>query len=181
MKRKKIKLIGVALGVFTCIPSPVLAMTQYDNSKEHVDYSNPIKTDTNDGEVRVLVSQASTFQVVIPKTITLNGAVNEKHEANYQIRVKGNIASNECIEVKPETEFVMKHIADKSQVLKKDITAKVNQPVTTFMIGDVKDKTHELVTEENIFTGVETVGQVAVEKLTSGNWSGVFNFKIALK
>lgn len=132
------------------------------------EYSDEITVDKAQNTCNAYLTKASTFSVVIPKTIVLDGSAENDNEGIYTVSVKGNIAGDDIISVTPDAGFNFK------QPGKKDVAAVVTQPKTTFQIND------DLVTEANIETGVSTTGKVSVSHITSGSWEGNFNFKISL-
>ena len=75
-------------------------------------YSESIE---NDGEENTLVyvSQASTFGVFIPKTIVLSG---QDKNANYLVRVSGNIGGMETINVIPDKTFNLSQYGKKDHL-----------------------------------------------------------------
>lgn len=135
---------------------------------QHSEYSDEITKDQSENTCNAYLTKASTFSVVIPKTIVLDGSAENNNEGIYTVAVKGNIAGDDVISVTPDAGFNFK------QPGKKDVAAVVTQPKTTFQIND------DLVTEENILTGVATTGKISVDHITSGSWEGNFNFKISL-
>ena len=132
------------------------------------EYHNEVTADKAANNCNVYVTKASTFSVVIPKTIVLNGTGETSNKGVYSVSVKGNIAGDDVISVVPTASFEM------SQSGKKNIPATVTQPKTTFQIND------GLVTEANVQTGNTVTGEVQVTKLTSGSWNGNFNFTIGI-
>lgn len=118
-------------------------------------YSEEITTDTIESTF-VYVSQASTFNVIIPKTITLD---EETKMGEYEILVNGNIGSDEKINVVPNNEFSM------SQKGKKNINAKILQDKMSWSHKDFQTKAN---------------GNIVANDMTAGTWNGSFNFKIEL-
>ena len=133
MMKNKLDKILATIPVFAAAITPmsVFAATGYQTSSENVTYSNAITQDATNNTVNVTVTQTSTFSVSIPKNISLSGASGENNEANYSIAVTGNIASDETINVVPDTNFKMKDIKQ----IKDDIDANVTQVVTKFVIS----------------------------------------------
>ena len=164
------------------------AATGYKTSEEDVTYrENGLTQDydntADETKVDVLVTQASTFTVSIPKRIVLNGAVNEKNDADYVVKVAGNIASDEIIHVTPASTFKMRD--DKG--VKADLDTTVTQTVTKFVNEAAKpakyaDATDTVLIKNDNANDVGTIsGNVEVHNLTSGSWTGVFNFDIKLE
>ena len=116
--------------------------------------------------VEVTYTQSSTFTVTIPKTIALDGSTKT---ANYDVNVKGDIASDKQVKVAPDTTFKMK---DQSNATKKkaDVDATVTQAATTWSSSEVNVTT----------TGTTKNGSISATGLTSGSWKGTFNFSVAM-
>lgn len=117
-------------------------------------------------ETEVTYTQSSTFTVTIPKTIALDGSTKT---ADYDVNVKGDIASDKQVKVAPDTTFKM---VDQSTAAKKktDVDASVTQAETTWSS-----------TEVNVAqTGTTKTGNISATGLTSGSWKGTFNFSVAM-
>ena len=129
---------------------------------QKTEYSGEITADSQEA-AKVYVSQASTFGVVIPKVIILDGAKNDEgiNKANYVVTLidETNIGGTEKVSVVPDTSFKM------SQEGKDDIDVTVSQ-----------DK------EEWSFNEVDVVGngEIAATGMSAGMWKGEFNFDIKL-
>lgn len=143
-----------------------------DQNKK-TEYYAEITSDTATNTVNVYATQASTFSVVIPKTIILDGAfgAGKSYEGKYEVIVKGNIAGDESVNVVPDASFALQ------QAGKTDLTASVTQTVQHF-----RDTTEtvgaDTLTGVNLNTPVKTTGTVAVQGVTAGSWHGTFNFAI---
>lgn len=206
MKNKKLLSAAMAATMLMGTAMPVFAATENDTNSigsvaeditnvdkvgydkvqnQKSEYSDEITADANTNTCEAYLTKASTFSVVIPKTIVLDGAAKTNNTGVYSVTVKGNIAGDDIISVVPETnsKVVSKqgNSLDDTKVQfylgqpgKKDIVATVTQPKTTFQIND------GMVTEENVETGNTVTGTVAVSQITAGKWSGNFNFKIAI-
>lgn len=132
------------------------------------EYSSEITADASKNNCEAYLTKASTFSVIIPKKIVLDGSKTENNSGAYSVTVKANMGGDDIISVIPDAGF------DFKQPGKKDVAATVAQPKTTFQIND------GLVTEENVESGNTVTGTVSVAKITSGKWSGNFNFSIAI-
>lgn len=145
-------------------------------------YSPEITADAATNEVLVYASQASTFSVVIPKTIILDGTKGEVNKGDYVVTTKGNIGGAETVHVVPDASFAMK------QAGKVDITATVAQPKTNFVVTErtAESMVTPGLTDENTAKGVDaaagatSAGVITVEGLTAGSWAGQFNFAIEI-
>ena len=131
-------------------------------------YTNEITADANENTCNVYLTKASTFSVVIPKTIVLDGSGKDGYTGDYSVTVKANMAGDDIISVVPDKTFNFE------QAGKKPVAATVSQPKTTFQIND------GIVTEENVEAGNTTTGTISVEDITAGSWTGNFNFAIAI-
>lgn len=142
-------------------------------------YSNAITADTND-TCNVYATQASTFSVVIPKTIVLTGTKDTANSGSYVVTVKGNIAGTEVVNVTPDATFKM------SQAGKEDITATVTQTKTKFQVAEAEAKEQDATKKGATVYGLDNAsgatqsGTIEVENLTAGSWTGSFKFNIGL-
>lgn len=99
--------------------------------------------------------QNSTFAVIIPKNIALNGNTGK---CNYNVTVSGTFYYNDTLTVTPSTSFVLK---DKSGI--SSLEANVTQLTTTF-------------TKDNLGS---TSGSISLNKTKfAGKYDGTFNFNI---
>lgn len=137
--------------------------------------SKPISQDKVE-ETIVEYTKASTFSVVIPKTIVLD---TDSRASDYTVKVYGDISSDQKVTVAPQDalnspedpvgiNFYMKDQAT-AGVKKADVQADVTQ--------DVVDWTSAEVCKAD---GTTKNGKVAAPTITAGNWQGTFNFNIAL-
>lgn len=165
---KKIKMTSLALaGIMAASVVPAFAaQTQYEDSDCAVEYADQIETDKTQA-CDVYAEVGSEFQVIIPKKVTLDG---DTKDGKYNVRVSGDIAGTEIVNVTPAAGFAMR------QSGKADVTASVTQAVTKF-----RDNLYSgtLGTGEVLMkTGAE--GLISAQDLTAGAWNGQFNFKIEL-
>ena len=99
--------------------------------------------------------QNSTFSVIIPKTISLNGNTGT---CSYKVTVSGTFYYNDTLTVVPSSSFALK---DKSSI--STLQASVTQNTTTF-------------TKDNLGT---TNGSISLNKTKfAGIYNGTFNFNI---
>lgn len=131
-------------------------------------------------ETEVLYTQASTYTVVIPKKITLDGATKD---ADYGVKVYGDISSDKKVSVAPQdsiadTNGINFYMVDQATAgtKKADVVATVTQSVTEWSSAElcVKDS-------DNTVIGTEKSGNVAAPDITAGSWKGTFTFNIALQ
>jgi hypothetical protein len=168
------KLMAAIPMVATLIaPMTAFAATSYKTTSASVtNVANAITADAPTNDVSVSVTQGSTFSVTIPKTIVLNGTAGAANEAQYDVKVSGNIASNETINVVPVTSFKMSDVKG----VKAQLDATVTQTYTKFVDSQV---TISSSVKDTMAIG-DTTGKVSVANLTSGSWTGNFNFAISL-
>ena len=127
--------------------------TQGEESK----YYDPITAD-NSSACTVYATVTSSFSVVIPKTIILDGTTKT---GEYSVDVKGDIAGDETITVTPAASFTMK------QDGKADVTANVTQVKASWTVTDLASAS-------------TTTGEIEAAGLSAGSWNGAVNFAIAL-
>jgi hypothetical protein len=170
-KRKILATIPILPTLAT--PMVTFAATNYATTNAYsTNIENPITSDEDINKVNVSVTQGSTFSVSIPKTIVLDGDADKANESTYTINVDGNIASDEVIVVEPDTTFTMSDVKG----IKKDLNGTISQTITKFVDNEVN--------LDNTLTSFQhiggTTGTVSINNLTSGEWTGSFNFKIKL-
>ncbi len=125
--------------------------TQYQESEYHEN----IETDKTES-TNIYATLTSNFEVTIPKTIILSG---ETGIGNYSVKVNGDIAGTDKINVVPDENFAMK------QNNKPEITATVEQDKLAWK-----------------FDEFDTVGVGTVTaELSAGKWNGTFDFNINLE
>lgn len=113
-----------------------------------------------------------TVMVCVPKVIILDGKTGT---GNYVVKVKGNIAGNEVITVKPDATVTMK------QDGKADVVATITQPIQKFAyknttaIDDAADLAKEVTV--NYYTAPEAT--IHTDGLSAGSWHGAFVFNIS--
>ena len=106
---------------------------------------------------------ASDFNVTIPKTIVLD---NNK-QSSYSVKVDGEIADNETINVQPvKHTFLMKDLTEKNP--KADVTASIKSTKTEWNSTDVLNS---VVSDDN---------GVSAQELSAGSWKGTFEFQISI-
>lgn len=177
-KKKAAKILSVVMilsiiGTSTAFAAEVATPSNIvDSTEEVTDYGEseaPSVDEAYDGATRVTeveVSQSATFKVIIPKKITLDGRRGQSNEADYTVTVVADIPGDEVINVVPDASFKM------SAAGKADITATVTQDVTEWSVA--QDGQAALVAEK----GVAKAGKVTVANLSSGSWTGQFDFTI---
>ena len=122
-------------------------------------------------EIEVTYRQASSYNVTIPKTITLDTT----KQAVYSVKVTGDIDTNERVHVVPvdgipATENLDFYMKDQTPDSKKaDVVAKVIQSKVYWGSEDVANGYEE------------TNNSVSAPDLTAGNWKGTFQVAINLE
>lgn len=122
-------------------------------------------------DTEVLYTRASSYSVVIPKTIVLDTV---DKDSDYAVRVYGDISSDKKVTVAPQDaltdiEGINFHMKDQATIgtKKADVQANVTQAVVDWTSAEVTADTSK-------------DGNVAAPTITAGNWKGTFNFNIAL-
>lgn len=97
MKPRKILSLLLALTTMMGCFSPMMVCAATDTTQEisNQDVSKNVNVDAN---------IASTFRIIIPKTITLDGKTKS---ANYEVTMSGDLASNEIVTVTPDESFAI--------------------------------------------------------------------------
>lgn len=133
---------------------------QDETQDQHSEYYGAITTvPATKPTCNVYATLPSSFTVIIPKTVILEGATNGS--GSYTVRVTGDIAGNESVVVKPDATVTMK------QEGKDDVTAAISQNSVWDYSG--------LVAPSNAH-----VGTITASGLTAGSWVGTFNFDISI-
>ncbi len=161
MKNKFIKTLALMLS-FSTIVCNSLSVFAYDipvdengNSVEKIEYKSSDDERFN-SKTNVYAELASFYKVTIPKYIVLSGT---KKAADYTVKVVGDIAGYEQIEVVPEGSFKL-HAVNKN-----DETASVQQDKVIWNVDNL---------------GIDANGKVNAAPITAGKWQGAFFFNIAL-
>ena len=156
MKRKAVSCLLVLAAIMTMTPTiPTMAAENPDNTTQ----STQTTTEAGTQNSVVKYDQASAFTVTIPKSIALSSSKS----AEYTVRVQGDVIGNEIITVTPDTSVILSDSNGKDSVT-----------------GDIsQEKTEFSSTEVNARSGGGTAtGSILANNLTSGDWSGNFEFVI---
>lgn len=123
----------------------------------------------------VIYSQSSTYSVIIPKLIVLDG---QTKDSGYTVNVKGDISSDKQVSVAPQDAITDEtginfYMKDQATVgtKKADVQADVTQDATVWSSAEV------CVAD----TGTTKNGKVEAPTITAGSWKGTFAFNIALQ
>ena len=154
MKRKAVSCLLVLAAIMTMTPTiPTLAAENPDNTTQET-------TTTGTQGATITYEQDSAFTVTIPKTITLG----QNKSATYGVKVNGDISGNETVTVTPDATL---HLTDSNG--KAAVTGTITQDITEFAADQV-----------NLPDGGSTTGNIVANELTSGDWSGNFEFAIGI-
>lgn len=160
-----------ALMAGTMIMGSVLPVCAATTEDQNVAQQEADAGTTRETEVNYV--QTSTYSVVIPKKITLDGATKA---SDYTVKVAGDISSDKQVTVAPQDaldgiEGINFYMTDQAAVgtKKADVQADVKQDATVW-------SSVEVCTEN----GTVKNGNVAAPTITAGNWKGTFTFNIAL-
>ena len=139
---------------------PMLGMFGGDYASAAVTKEDTFTQNTTE-DVKVTLTQQSTFSVIIPKEI--EKVTTSTYSDNYTVKVTGNIAGNQQVTVKPDTSF------DLLQSNKSKITAKVEQPEQTANSTELANGAQKSL-----------AGTISANGVTAGTWEGTFDFDISL-
>ena len=161
MKNKLLKTLALMLS-FMAIVSNSLSVFAYEipvdengNSVEKIEYKSSDDERFN-GKTNVYAELASIYKVTIPKVVVLSG---ESKDARYFVKVEGDIAGYEQINVIPDENFLLYSRNKDSQ------TATINQDKIVWQVADFD-------TDAN--------GTITAKDITAGKWQGTFNFNVNL-
>ena len=155
MKRKAVSCLLVLAAIMTMTPTiPTLAAENPDNTIQEA-------TTTGTQGATITYQQDSAFTVTIPKTITLG----QNKSATYGVKVKGDISGNETVTVTPDATVQLTDSNGKAAV-----TGTITQDITEFAADQV-----------NLPDGGSTTGNIVANELTSGDWSGNFEFAVGIE
>ncbi len=158
-EKKIIKNLKPWLSIST-ISNSVMSVSAYEldaqnNSIESVEYQNSDDADFSNA-TNVFAELGSQFKVTIPKIIVLSGTTKD---AKYYVKVVGDIAGNESVNVVPDSTFLLNAKNKDAQV------ASVKQDKTIWKYANL---------------GTNAYGDVKAPTITAGKWQGTFNFDINL-
>ena len=154
MKRKAVSCLLVLAAIMTMTPTiPTMAAENPDNTTQET-------TTTGTQGATITYEQDSAFTVTIPKTITLG----QNKSATYGVKVNGDISGNETVTVTPDATLQLTDSNGKAAV-----TGTITQDITEFAADQV-----------NLPDGGSTTGNIVANELTSGDWSGNFEFAIGI-
>ncbi|HBA69450.1 MAG TPA: hypothetical protein DCZ40_08855 [Lachnospiraceae bacterium] len=172
MKNRKLMTKLTAAGSMALMLMPMTAFAgvseTQDVTQEETDAGATKDTD-------VLYTQSSTYSVIIPKLIVLDG---QTKDSGYTVNVKGDISSDKQVSVAPQDAIADKaginfYMKDQATVgtKKADVQADVTQDATVWSSAEVCVAN----------TGTTKNGKVEAPTITAGSWKGTFAFNIALQ
>lgn len=148
------------------MPKKVGKDTNQSKQSKYSQYQEDTKASTD-----VYVTQTSTFSVTAPVIAVISGTAdsNGNYTGDVKYSVKGNIASNEIVTIKPDTSFAL------SQNGKSDIDCTVSAKdggtaKTEFKYSDGLRANKELSQDYTLST----------KDITAGSWHGKYNTNISL-
>lgn len=172
MKNRNIAAKLTAAGSLAAMLMPMTALAAVsetqDVAQEEADAGATKDTD-------VLYTQSSTYSVIIPKLIVLDGVTKD---SGYTVNVKGDISSDKQVSVAPQDALADEaginfYMVDQAAIgaKKADVQANVTQDATVWSSAEV------CVAD----TGTTKNGKVEAPTITAGSWKGTFSFKIAMQ
>lgn len=172
MKNRKLVTKLTAAGSMAMMLMPMTTFAAVsdtqDVAQEEADAGTTRDTD-------VIYSQSSTYSVIIPKLIVLDG---QTKDSGYTVNVKGDISSDKQVSVAPQDAIedetgINFYMKDQAAVgtKKADVQADVTQDATVWSSAEV------CVAD----TGTTKNGKVEAPTITAGSWKGTFAFNIALQ
>lgn len=172
MKNMKLTTLALA-GVMAVSAVPAFAATKYTPSDEAVEYYDSAFTSDTSEKCEVYAMVGSTFEVMIPKKVTLSGV---EKTGDYEVKVAGNVAGTEKVTVAPAETVTMK------QDGKNDVTGTISQAITVFRdsLYSAETLANEMKMGTELATAPSTTGTITAKDLTAGAWNGAFNFTISI-
>jgi hypothetical protein len=171
----KNKNIAEKLTVVGSLAAMLMPMTTFATVSETQDVAQAEADAGATKDTDVLYTQSSTYSVIIPKLIVLDGVTKD---AGYTVNVKGDISSDKQVSVAPQDALADEaginfYMADQATIgtKKADVQADVTQDATVWSSAEV------CVAD----AGTTKNGKVEAPTITAGSWKGTFSFKIAMQ
>lgn len=144
------------------------------DSTEAIDYVTEDFTDSafdaeQKRDVEVYASQGQTFTIRIPRKIVLPGSKGSKSSAEFETEIKANISGADVIKIEPQNYSF--NLTESSGV-KRAVECNITVGQTEFSLLTNSQAALE--------AGVITTHKVTAERLSSGTWSGQFNWNISV-
>lgn len=146
------KRMGLLFTIFFCALSAAFSVKAADTE---------VVSNSGTSNVDVSMDVPSTFSVLIPKKIVLDGATGS---ATYQIGIKGDIDTDERVRVAPSDTMLLTHES------KPSLQANVSQMRTIWTYDDL------MLTNVYDYTS----GTISVSGKTAGTYTGTLMFNISL-
>ena len=141
---------------------PAFAAEGTDGKADQVIYQVVTNESDNKSPVtEVKASIKSSYEVMLPKTMSVINGDNA-----YTVNVKGDLAGDEEIAVVPDATVSL------SSEGKNAIKGNITQEKQTFTYADASKKTND------VLTGTDAAGNISINGLTAGHWTGTFNFNV---
>ena len=149
------------LASMVCTSSIIPAFAAEGNANS-VTYQT-VTNESNDKSpvTEVKASIKSQYTVTLPKTMTVNNGDNA-----YNVNVKGDLAGNETISVVPDATVSL------SSEGKDAVVGNITQEKQAFVYADASKTT------DGVLTGTDAAGNININGLTAGHWTGTFNFNV---
>ena len=141
---------------------PAFAAEGTDGKADPVIYQTITdKSESKTAVTEVKASIKSTYEVMLPKTMSVINGDNA-----YTVNVKGDLAGDEAIAVTPDATVSL------SSEGKNAVIGNITQEKQTFTYADASKKT------DDVLTGTDASGNISINGLTAGHWTGTFNFNV---
>ena len=162
MKNKVITMFLLASMICTNSAFTAFADEVTDGRADPVTYQT-VTNESNDKSpvTEVKASIKSSYEITLPKTMTVNNGDNA-----YNVNVKGDLAGDEEIAVVPDTTVSL------ASEGKDAVIGNITQKKQTFTYADASKFS------DGINVGTDTTGNININGLTAGHWSGIFNFNV---
>lgn len=151
------KILSILL-CFTLLLSSITVFAEEAPEPEFTEIENSSTVSTKVG-----INVASTFQVIIPKTIHIDSTTNQ---GTYEINLFGDVAAKDIIIVAPNQNSIELRTYGSNE----PITATVSQTKTSWLGTEVHDKTNPNT----------TTGTIIINNTLAGNWKTNMTFDIRL-
>ena len=162
MKNKAITMFLLASMICSSSVIPAFAAEGTDGKADPVMYQTVTDESEDKSPVtEVKASIKSTYEVMLPKTMTVNNGDNA-----YTVNVKGDLAGDEAIAVAPDATVSL------ASEGKDAVIGNITQEKQTFTYADASKKT------DGVLTGTDAAGNININGLTAGHWTGTFNFNV---
>ena len=122
-------------------------------------------TDTASETAKVYATRTSSFSVIVPKTITLDGTTKQ---GTYQVAVKGDLSGGQTLTVTSPDSFLL--YEQGTTDVKNGVVAEVYGAKTSWTCQEIQADTYD-------GTGT-TTGIINADGISAGSWKGTFDLTI---